>query len=64
MGARRMPEQDEPQRSEEPGAAMVEIVEYDRPIPPALENLPEHLREAAIRSWLAREEDYRYLAEH
>lgn len=34
-----------------------------RPIPPALDRLPSHLREAAIRSWVAREEDYRYLAD-
>jgi hypothetical protein len=33
-----------------------------RPIPLALQRLPEHLRVAAIRSWIAREEDYRYLA--
>ena len=29
-----------------------------------IDRLPAHLREAARRSWQAREEDYRYLAEH
>jgi len=39
------------------------ILDTPRPIPPALDRLPPHLREAAIRSWVAREEDYRYLAD-
>jgi DNA-directed RNA polymerase specialized sigma24 family protein len=42
----------------------VAIEETSRPIPSALDRLPPHLREAALRSWLAREEDYRYLADH
>lgn len=36
----------------------------DEKLQARVDRLPAHLREAARRSWAAREEDYRYLAEH
>jgi hypothetical protein len=55
---------DEETRASRETRKFIPIEETETRIPLSLRQLPPHLRDAAVRSWLAREEDYRYLAEH